>query len=124
MATMNAQWDTEPDLHKRLALQADAEEPFFRGAGLQRLVEAGHATCGALVDRLKAMFRDHLLETWAPRALALLTERLDVHVAEYERLGLPAVCAASCASAMSAAVVVGYSASRSTGRNWRVPGRG
>ena len=94
VATMNAPCDAAPDPQQRLALQAGAEEPFFRGAGLQRLVEGGCATTGALVDRLKAMVHDHLLETWAAKALALLAERLDVHVAEYESLGLPAVCAA------------------------------
>eukprot|EP00944_MAST-04C_sp_MAST-4C-sp1_P013266 g13266.t1 len=55
-----------------LEAQAAAERKFFMDEGMSDLVDAGQATCDALVKKVSDMYNAYLLETWVPTTFQLL----------------------------------------------------
>ena len=55
-----------------LEAQAAAERKFFMDEGMSDLVDAGQATCDALVEKVSGMYNAYLLETWVPTTFELL----------------------------------------------------
>ena len=55
-----------------LEAQAAAERKFFMDEGMSDLVDAGQATCNALVEKVSGMYNAYLLETWVPTTFELL----------------------------------------------------
>eukprot|EP00607_Mallomonas_marina_P000826 CAMPEP_0182434958 /NCGR_PEP_ID=MMETSP1167-20130531/72812_1 /TAXON_ID=2988 /ORGANISM="Mallomonas Sp, Strain CCMP3275" /LENGTH=1273 /DNA_ID=CAMNT_0024625429 /DNA_START=176 /DNA_END=3997 /DNA_ORIENTATION=- len=69
--------------------QAEREKDWFMKMGFSEIVESGHATMGALVNRLSSVYHNYMRHTWAPLTILRL-ERERVAISQREQaLGLP-----------------------------------
>eukprot|EP01041_Mallomonas_annulata_P009012 gene9012-18658_t len=91
VATMNkpirdGQFNTN---YGALTFQAEREREWFVNMGFSEIVESGHASMGALVNRLSSVYHNYMRHTWAPLTILRL-ERERVSISQREQaLGLP-----------------------------------
>ncbi|KAK3281841.1 hypothetical protein CYMTET_10391 [Cymbomonas tetramitiformis] len=76
---------------ERLHRQAQVELEFFEEHHeLKAMKLAGNATCSALVRRLQRVYFDHLSNTWTPRTLLRIDERIvEIQFQERSQYGRP-----------------------------------
>jgi hypothetical protein len=72
----------------RLRSQAAAEAAFFAGH-MPEEVEAGRATCGALIAGVSRVFLEHLKTEWAPATMRRLDAAIEQARRDDAALGLP-----------------------------------
>lgn len=73
-----------------LLRQARDEVRFFREHGFEEDIVAGRATTQGLINRINAMYLDHVRASWVPRTVSKLAAELEDCRKRQRQLGLPA----------------------------------
>ena len=72
-----------------LTHQAERELDWFIEKGFTEIVEAGHATIGALINRLSSVYHNYMRHTWAPFTILRLEEERILYHQRNKALGTP-----------------------------------